>query len=99
MQASGALVHGTVPQRGQKSTPGPTAFWQLPPLLHNDTTGGQEEQVYARPEDIYHLYGSLPRQLPALEAPGDVGVEGSPNQTSNSQDVSEMDDERSTEME
>ncbi|CAD0020482.1 unnamed protein product [Aureobasidium pullulans] len=99
MQASGALVHGTVSQRGHESTAGPTAFWQLPPLLHNDTTRNQEQQVYARPEDIYHLYGSLPRQLPALEAPGDVGVEGSPDQTSNNHDVSEQGEERSTEME
>jgi len=99
MQASGALVHGTVPQRGHESTAGPIAFWQLPPLLHNDTTNGQQQQGYARPEDVYHLYGSLPRQLPALEAPGDAGVEDSPDQTSNNHDVSEMDDERSTEME
>ena len=99
MQASGALVHGTVPQRGHESTAGPTAFWQLPPRLHNDTTNGQEQQVYARPEDVYHLYGSLPRQLPALEAPSDAGVEDSPDQTSNNQHVSEMDDERSTELE
>ncbi|CAD0048149.1 unnamed protein product, partial [Aureobasidium pullulans] len=36
MQASGALVHGTVPQRGHESTAGPTAFWQL--LLFFTTT-------------------------------------------------------------
>jgi hypothetical protein len=34
-----------------------------------------------------------------LEAPSDVGVEGSPDQTSNNHDVSEQGEERSTEME
>lgn len=92
MQASGAAVYGTAPQRGLPTAAGSAAFWQLPPVLRNDITDGQ--QVHARPEEVYHLYGSLPRQ-----APGDAGDEGSPDQTSNNQDISEMGDERSTEME
>ncbi|TIA59604.1 hypothetical protein D6C77_04734 [Aureobasidium pullulans] len=92
MQASGAAVYGTAPQRGLPSAAGSAAFWQLLPVLRNDITDGQ--QVHARPEEVYHLYGSLPRQ-----APGDAGVESSPDQTSNHHDVSDMGDERSTEME
>lgn len=94
MQASGTPIYGTAPQRDPPSAAGPTAFWQLPPLLHNNTTGDQEQQVFARPEEVYHLYGSLPRQ-----APGDAGVESSPDQTSNNHYVSEKGEERSTEME
>lgn len=73
------VVHGTAPQRDLPSAAGPTAFWQLPPLLHDNTTGGQEQQVFARPEEVYHLYQG---QLETLEALGDVSIEGSPDEVS-----------------
>ncbi|THZ05842.1 hypothetical protein D6C93_01768 [Aureobasidium pullulans] len=92
------VVHSTAPQRDLPSAAGPTAFWQLPPLLHDNITGGQEQQVFARPEEVYHLYGFRDNWKPwrhlamsALRIP--------PDEVSSNQAVSEKRDERSTKLE
>lgn len=87
------VVHGTAPQRDLPSAAGPTAFWQLPPLLHDNTTGGQEQQVFARPEEVYHLYNWKPWRHQAMSA-----LSIPPDEVSN-QAVSEKRDERSTKLE